>query len=140
MGFSGSGYAMIGIIYLDAEEEMLGITRIINFNESLFAGTAFVGAPDKLSDTNTIHNLTIESNKVYKTFSIDIKKEINNNLLGIDPEEIRFIQDVYKRQVIKEPADFVLRSIKACCQTVFCAVCNCHRLLQVFYRMDHRDR
>lgn len=92
MGFSGSGYAMIGIIYLDAEEEMLGVTRIINFNESLFAGTAFVGAPDKLSDTNTVHNLTIESNEVYKTFSIDIKKEINNNLLGINSEEIRFIQ------------------------------------------------
>ena len=27
-----------------------------------------------------------------KQTAIDIKKEINNNLLGIDPEEIRFIQ------------------------------------------------
>lgn len=92
MGFSGTGYALIGIIYLDAEEEMLGATRIINFNENLFAGTAFVGAPDKLKDTNSIHNIPIESEEVYKYFTIDIKKEVNNNLLGIDPEQIKFIQ------------------------------------------------
>lgn len=92
MGFSGTGYALIGIIYLDAEEEMLGATRIINFNENLFAGTAFLGAPEELKDTNTFHNIQIESEEVYKYYTIDIKKEVNNNLLGIDPEKIQYIQ------------------------------------------------
>ncbi len=90
-GFSGSGYALIVINYEDHNQESLGYSRILNVNESLFAGSAFVGAPDKISDTNSIHNIKIESDKVYKNFELNLAKEINENLLGIDPSKVRSI-------------------------------------------------
>jgi hypothetical protein len=92
MGFSGTGYALLGILYLDANQDMIGMTRIINFNENLFAGSAFVGAPEKMQDTNTMHNIQIESGEVYKHYQVDINTEINNNLLGIDPTQVKYIQ------------------------------------------------
>lgn len=93
-GFSGSGYAMIVLDYLDGAGESLGFTRILNVNENLFAGTAFVGAPDKISDTNSMHNILIESDKVYKNYKLNIRKEVNENLLGINSDDIRSIKVV----------------------------------------------
>lgn len=90
-GFSGTGYAMIVISYEDVNGEQLGFTRIINFNENLFAGSAFVGSPEKLSDTNTSHNHEIDSEKTYKDFSINIGNELQNNLLGINESDVKAI-------------------------------------------------
>ncbi len=87
-GFSGTGFALIVLIYQDAQGNDLGFTRIINFNENLFAGTAFVGAPEKLSDTNTSHNYQVESEKTYVNYEINIQKELDNNLLGIESSEV----------------------------------------------------
>jgi len=92
IGFSGTGFTIIGIVYLDSQNNSLGFTRIINFNESLFAGTSFVGAPEELSDTNTTHNYEVESGNTYADFTIDINKELNNNLLGIDPTAVDAIE------------------------------------------------
>lgn len=93
-GFSGSGYAIIALDYLDEAGESLGFTRILNVNENFFAGTAFVGAPDKISDTNYMHNIQIESDKVYKYYQLNISKEVNENLLGINSTDIRSINVV----------------------------------------------
>ena len=90
-GFSGTGYAMIIISYEDTYGEQLGFTRIINFNENLFAGSAFVGSPEKLSDSNTTHNYQIDSDKTYMNFSIDIQNELQNNILGINAAEVKSI-------------------------------------------------
>jgi len=93
-GFSGSGYALIVIDYLDAAGESLGFTRILNVNENLFAGSAFIGAPEKISDTNYMHNIQVESDKVYKNYELNISKEVNENLLGINSSDIRSIKIV----------------------------------------------
>jgi len=95
IGFSGTGFTIIGIVYLDSQNNTLGFTRIINFNESLFAGTSFVGAPEELSDTNTTHNIEVESETTYADFTIDINKELNNNLLGIDPTAVDAIEIMF---------------------------------------------
>ena len=93
-GFSGTGYAIIGLGYIDINGESLGFTRIMNVNESIFAGTGFVGVPDSISDTNTEHNIMINSGELYSKFSLDLKKEIESNLLGIDSSKIAFIDIV----------------------------------------------
>lgn len=93
-GFSESGYAIIAIDYLNDNDESLGFTRILNVNESAFAGSPAVGAPDKISDTNTVHNIMIESDKVYKNFTVNLSKEIKENLLGINPSDVRALKIV----------------------------------------------
>ena len=90
-GFSGTGYAMIVISYQDDVGNELGFTRIINFNENMFAGSAFVGSPEKLSDSNTTHNYQIDSDKTYHNFTIDIQNELQNNLLGINASDVKSV-------------------------------------------------
>jgi hypothetical protein len=93
-GFSGSGYAIVGLGYIDSNGDHLGYTRIMNINESIFAGTAFIGAPESISDTNNQHNIMIESGKLYSHYSLNVKQEIESNLLGIDPSEVAYIEIV----------------------------------------------
>ena len=66
----------------------------MNINESIFAGTAFIGAPESISDTNNQHNIMIESGKLYSHYSLNVKQEIESNLLGIDPSEVAYIEIV----------------------------------------------
>lgn len=91
IGFSGSGYSIVGLEYFDAAGESLGITRILCINESLFAGSAFVGAPDKISDSNRQHNIMIEPESEVVNFNLNIADEINENLLVIDASQVRSI-------------------------------------------------
>lgn len=90
-GFSGSGFVIIGLGYVDANGDMIGFTRIINVNESIFAGSAFYGAPESISDTNSEHNIMIESGELYGKYSIDVLDEINSNLLGINANDVKYI-------------------------------------------------
>lgn len=90
--FNGSGYAIIVLGYYDANQEFLGFTRILNVDESFFTGTAFYGAPEGVSDTNTQHNIQLNSDQVYKNYTIDVHEELNENLLAINPSDVAYIQ------------------------------------------------
>ncbi|GEM_PF-895003 len=91
--FSGSGYSIIVLSYRDHNNEQIGFTRYLNVNESLFAGTAFVGAPDAISDTNTVHNIRVSSGEQVDIY-LKVKDEINSNLLGIDIGDVKYISIV----------------------------------------------
>lgn len=93
--FGGSGYAVIIIAYLDSAQKPLGSTQILNINESAFAGGPAVGAPDKISDSNDTHYIRVESDKVYKDFSLNLYDEVSGNLLGIDPAEVANIHLIF---------------------------------------------
>ena len=88
---NGSGCGMIVLVYEDSYHETLGFTRILNASESVFAGTGMLGAPEQFSDTNRVHNMQVDSDKVYKDFSLEVYKEISENLLAIDPNKVAFI-------------------------------------------------
>ena len=90
-GFSGTGYAAIVIDYIDLWGESLGYTALNTLNENPFAGRPAVGAPEKIKDTNTSHFIKIEPGQVNKNFTINLAEEVNENLLGINPDEIRSI-------------------------------------------------
>lgn len=89
---NGSGYGLIVLAYEDSNHETLGFTRIMNASESVFAGTGMLGAPELISDTNRVHNIQVDSDKVYKDFSLEVYKEISENLLAIDPGEVAYIK------------------------------------------------
>ena len=90
-GFSGTGYAAIVIDYFDPSGDSLGYTALNTLNESPFAGGPAVGAPEKIKDTNTSHFIKIEPGQVNKNFTINLAEEVNENLLGINPDKIRSI-------------------------------------------------
>jgi len=88
---SGSGFSILAVSYLDADKEQLGFTRYLNVNEDFFAGTNFIGAPEAVSDTNTVHNIRVESGEQLDIY-LRIKDEVNSNLLGVDITEVKYIQ------------------------------------------------
>jgi len=63
----------------------------LNVNEDFFAGTNFVGAPEAVSDTNTVHNIRIASGEQLDIY-LRIKDEISSNLLGVDITEVKYIR------------------------------------------------
>lgn len=76
-GYSWYGYSYINLLYYDTEQEYLGHTRINTYD---------------ITDTNTEHNIKLSMDTVYKNYTIDIHKEITENLLGIDPSLVMYIQ------------------------------------------------
>lgn len=91
-GFSGTGYSAIVLDYYDLFNNHLGFTALSTLNENPFAGGPAVGAPEKIKDTNTSHHIEIESDQVNKNFSINLAQEVSENLLGINPNDIHFIE------------------------------------------------
>lgn len=90
-GFSGTGYSAIVLDYYDLFNNHLGFTALSTLNENPFAGGPAVGAPEKIKDTNTSHYIKIDSDRVNKNYSINLANEINENLLGINSNDIRSI-------------------------------------------------
>jgi flagellar basal body-associated protein FliL len=88
---SGSGFSILAVSYLNADKEQIGLTRYLNVNEDFFAGTNFVGAPEAVSDTNTVHNIRIASGEQLDIY-LRIKDEISSNLLGVDITEVKYIR------------------------------------------------
>ena len=89
MGFSGSGVAQIGLQYFDESGTKLGETVLVNYVRNPFADTPLIGVPRRAGDTYKTHFIEFTKGKFNQNYQIDIRKEIENNLMGIDHESVR---------------------------------------------------
>jgi hypothetical protein len=89
--YNNYGSGMVVLIYEDVNHEALGYTPIMYKGLRGLASRGLIGLPEDNSDTNRVHNIWIDSGKVYKDFSIELDKEIRENLLGVDPAEVTYI-------------------------------------------------
>ena len=91
MAFSGTGVAQIGLLYLDEAGKAIGQTVLVNYVKNPFADTPLIGVPRRDADSYKTHYVEIQKGKFYKNYRIDIRREIEDNLLGSDIESLRKI-------------------------------------------------
>jgi hypothetical protein len=91
IGFSGTGIVQIGLQYFGETGEKLGETILVNYVKNPFADTPLIGVPRRKDDTYKIHYIEFPMGKFHSEYQIDIRKEIENNLLGMDAERVRSI-------------------------------------------------
>jgi hypothetical protein len=89
--FSGSGVAQIGLQYFDEASNKLGSTILVNYVKNPFADTPLIGVPRRAPDTYTTHYIEFVGGEFNQNYTIDIRQEIESNLMGINPEQIRSI-------------------------------------------------
>jgi len=91
IGFSGTGIATVMVQYLDGDGRVLGITSFYNYVENPLASTPLVGVPRRGTGGNDVHYIDVEKERLYKDYELDIRREIEENLLGVVPGQIRTI-------------------------------------------------
>lgn len=89
MGFSGTGIVQIGLNFLDEDDRILGRTVLVNYVKNPFEDTALIGVPRRAGDTYKTHYIEFAKGTFLKNYRIDIRKEIEGNLLGADIEALR---------------------------------------------------
>lgn len=90
-GFSGSGVAQVGLVYMDSEGQRMGETILVSYVKNPFADTALVGVPRRESDSNTKHFIELAGEKFYENYQLDVRNELENNLMGIKPDDVKKI-------------------------------------------------
>jgi TolB-like protein len=90
-GFSGTGIVQIALQYIDENDNLIGQTILLNYVKNPFADTPLIGVPRRKSDSYKNRYIEFNSNKFYTDYKIDIRKEVEDNLLGIDVETLRKI-------------------------------------------------
>lgn len=90
-GFSGSGVVQIALQYFDDDGERLGETVILNYVKNPFADTPLFGVPRRQDDSYRTHFIEVSQGRLYRKYSLNIRREIAENLLGIDPDDVRRI-------------------------------------------------
>jgi len=90
-GFSGTGVVQIGIEYLDKQSRSLGRTVILSYVRNPFADLPLPGVPRREPDSYICHYIEVESGKFFKDYKINLKDEIEQNLLGIKSELVKEI-------------------------------------------------
>jgi TolB-like protein len=90
-GFSGSGVVQIGLVYLDESGNKLGETILVNYVKNPFADTPLIGVPRRADDSYKTHFVDIEKGRFYKDYQINLKKEIEDNIMGLNAADIRQI-------------------------------------------------
>jgi TolB-like protein len=91
IGFSGSGVVQIALQYFGENGGKLGETVLVNYVKNPFADTPLIGVPRRKDDTYKTHYIEFPKAEFYSEYQIDIRKEIENNLLGTDAGNIRQI-------------------------------------------------
>ncbi len=89
IGFSGTGIAQIALQYFNEEGILLAQTTHLNYVKNHFADTPLIGVPRRNSDTYKTHYIEFENDKLYSNYGLDIRKEIEDNLLGVDATAVR---------------------------------------------------
>jgi len=84
IGFSGTGIVQIALQYIDESDRVIGQTILLNYVKNPFADTPLLGVPRRKSDTYKSHYIEIKENRFYKGYQIDIHREIEDKLLGVD--------------------------------------------------------
>lgn len=90
IGFSGTGIAMISLHYYNDRGKMLGKTTLCQFVKNPFAGTGLVGVPEGPKDTYREHNIKVGEGW-HTNYTMDVEREIIDNLPGVNPDEIKRI-------------------------------------------------
>lgn len=91
IGFSGTGIATVMLQYLDGDGRVLGMTSFYSYVQNPLANTPLVGVPRRGSGGNNVHYIDMEHGRLYKDYEIDIRREIEENVLGVVPDQVRTI-------------------------------------------------
>jgi len=91
IGFSGTGVATVSLEYLDADGRLLGATSFYGYVENPLANTPLVGVPRRGNGGNNVHYIDVAKDRLYKDYELDIRREIEENLLGIVPGQVRAV-------------------------------------------------
>lgn len=91
IGFTGTGVSQIALHYINEAGNLIGQTILLNYVKNPFADTPLIGVPRRASDTYKSHYVEFQNNKLYSNYRIDIRKEIEDNLLGVDIASLRKI-------------------------------------------------
>jgi hypothetical protein len=91
IGFSGTGIAIVRLEYLDEDGRLLGSTSFYGYVENPLASTPLVGVPRRGNGGNTVHYIDIDRDRLYKDYELDIRREIEENLLGVVPGQVRAV-------------------------------------------------
>jgi CHAT domain len=88
---SGTGIATVMLQYLDKDGQFLGMTSFYSYVRNPFADTPLVGVPRRGNGGNSVHYIDVEKERLYKDFELDIRREIEENVLGVVPDQVRTI-------------------------------------------------
>lgn len=91
VAFSGTGVTQIALQYMDENENVIGQTILVNYVKNMFADTPLIGAPRLAADTNTTRYLGFRSGVPYRGYKINIRRELEDNLIGVNAGDIRMI-------------------------------------------------
>ncbi|HSU17485.1 CHAT domain-containing protein [Longimicrobium sp.] len=91
IGFSGTGIATVMLQYLDADGRFLGMTSFYSYVQNPLANTPLVGVPRRGNGGNNVHYIDVEKERLYKDYELDIRREIEENLLGVVAEQVRTV-------------------------------------------------
>lgn len=91
MAFSGTGVAQIGLQYFGRNRERLGQSVLLNYVKNPFADTPLIGVPRRAGDSYKTHYIEFEKGKLYRGYKLDLRREVEDNLMGVDPDTIEEI-------------------------------------------------
>ena len=91
IAFSGTGMSRITLQYMGESEYVLGQTSFVNYVKNPFADSGLAGVPRLKADTYKSHDIKIENDRVYRNHRIDIRKELEDNLIGVNHSDIKKI-------------------------------------------------
>jgi hypothetical protein len=91
MGFSGTGVVQIALQYFDENSVKIGETVILNYVKNMFADTPLIGVPRRTGDTYKTHFIEVSQGRFHQDYQLDIGREIENNLLSLNPADVRRI-------------------------------------------------
>jgi TolB-like protein len=89
--FSGTGVVQIALQYFDQKGYKVGQTVLLNYIKNPFADTPLIGVPRRQRDTYKTHYIELPGDKLYHDYHLDVRMEIEDNLLGIDSDSIEEI-------------------------------------------------
>jgi hypothetical protein len=91
IGFSGTGIATVMLQYLDGDGRFLGMTGFYSYVQNPLANTPLAGVPRRGNGGNNVHYIDVEKERLYKDYELDIRREIEENLIGVVPDQVRTI-------------------------------------------------
>ena len=62
---------------------------MVNYVKNLFADIPLIGVPRRESDTYKKHIIEMPKGKYNQNYQVDIRKEFENNMLGVNPDNVR---------------------------------------------------
>ncbi|MBI5408883.1 MAG: hypothetical protein HZA14_05915, partial [Nitrospirae bacterium] len=91
IAFSGTGISQIVLQFMDENEHVLGQTGLVIHVKNMFADTPLIGVPRLTADTNTSRYVELKNGMPYRAYKIDINRELEENLIGVNPKSVKKI-------------------------------------------------